>query len=413
MGMQSALSMVAEVSILRSEKGVAVIPPFCIVVKRMTGPLRQEVITTAHMLVVKVGSRVLTRADGSLDVERIKTLAAELAALVTSGRRVVLVSSGAVAAGMDRLGLKSRPKDLAKLQAVAAVGQSFLVEVYDGALRQHGRHAAQLLLTADDLDERSRYLNVRNTILTLFEYGAIPILNENDTVSVEELQISFGDNDRLAAIVTNLIRAPLLVLLSDVEGLYDGNPDDAAAKLVPLVTELNETTMALAQDRESQFSKGGMISKLKAARIATKSGENVIIASGRRVGVLAEILAGDEVGTLILAEGESVTSRKRWIGFAARLCGHLVLDPGAGKAVGQEGRSLLAVGIVRVVGDFKKGDVVGLKDGDGRELGRGLTNYHAEEIRKICGMKTGQIRAVLGHRPYDEVIHRDNLLVSR
>ena len=373
---------------------------------------RQKIATSAATLVVKVGTRVLTDESGALDRRRIATLAEELAMLVESGRRVALVSSGAVAAGMGRLALKTRPTDVAQLQAVAAVGQSHLIEAYDRALQRHNRHAAQLLLTADDLDDRVRYLNVRNTILALFEYGAMPIINENDTVSVEELQISFGDNDRLAAMVTNLIRSPLLVLLSDIDGLYDGDPADSGSKVIDTVAEIDAATLGFVCEKAAGVGKGGMASKLEAARIATAGGENVIIASGRRPGVLADIVAGKKVGTLFTAQGGSVSPRKRWIGFAARSQGHLVLDDGACRAIQQNGRSLLAIGVVEALGDFEKGDVVGLQSRDGTEFARGLTNYTSDEVRRIAGKRSSQIADVLGHRPYEEVIHRDNLALA-
>jgi glutamate 5-kinase len=374
--------------------------------------LRQEIAATADTWVVKVGTRVLTTPEGALDESRVAALAEQLHDLLSQGRKVALVSSGAVAAGMGRLGLRQRPRDLAHLQAVAAVGQSYLVEAYDRSLRGHGRHAAQLLLTTDDLDDRTRYLNVRNTILTLFEFGAVPIINENDTVSVEELLTTFGDNDRLAALVTNLIRAPLLVLLSDVAGLYDGDPAAAASKRVPTVTRLDESIFALVCDVAAGVSKGGMASKLRAARIATMAGENVIIASGREPGTLARIAAGDDVGTLVVAQGQAIAARKRWIGFTVQPRGWLVLDDGARRAVEKQGRSLLAIGVLDAGGDFHKGDVVALRDAAGAEFARGLVNYAADEVLRIKGLKTEAIAAALGHRPYQEVIHRDNMTVT-
>jgi glutamate 5-kinase len=374
--------------------------------------LRQEIAAAASTIVVKVGTRVLTRDDGSLDESRIEALAGQLHALMQTGRKVVLVSSGAVASGMGRLGLTERPKDLAKLQAVAAVGQSCLVQSYDRIFRTLGRPAAQVLLTADELDERPRYLNIRNTLLTLLEYGAVPIINENDTVSTEELETTFGDNDRLAAMVTNLIRAPLLVLLSDVMGLYDGDPREPGAKLISTVTKLDESIFALVRDKKTGLSKGGMASKLNAARMATLAGENVIITSGRDFGVLSRIVAGEEVGTLFVAQGQAITSWKRWIGFTAQPRGTLVVDDGARRAVESTGRSLLAIGVVDTQGDFTKGDVVSLRDKTGAEFARGLTNYSAAEVLRIKGLKTDAIAAALGHCPYQEVIHRDNMAVT-
>ena len=378
----------------------------------MTDLLRQEVATSARAVVVKVGTRVLTGADGRLDESRVAALAHDLHSVMETGRKVAMVSSGAVGSGMGRLGLSRRPSSLPQLQAVAAVGQSYLVEVYERSLSAHGRHAAQILLTADDFDDRTRYLNVRNTILTLMEFGAVPIINENDTVSVEELQTTFGDNDKLAAMVTNLIRAPLLVLLSDVEGLYDGDPAEPGSKLIPTVTRLDESVFSLVRDKATGLSKGGMASKLNAARIATAAGENVIITSGRTPNVLSRLLAGEPIGTLFLAQGQSVASWKRWIGYTAQPRGHLVLDAGARRAIETQGRSLLPIGIVDAVGNFRKGDVVALRDQQGAEFARGLTNYNAADVLRIKGIKVEQIAELLGHRPYDEVIHRDNLAVT-
>jgi glutamate 5-kinase len=381
----------------------------------VTNLVRQEIMTAADTVVVKVGSRVLTREDGALDDSRVGAVAEQLAALRLEGRKVVLVSSGAVAAGIGRLGWKRRPTDLAELQAAAAVGQSRLIESYNRALTPHGLHAAQVLLTAEDLQHRARYLNVRNTLLALFRCGAVPIINENDTVAVEELQISFGDNDRLAALVTNLLRAPLLVLLSDVEGLYDRNPSDPLAQVVSVVTNLDVAQRQFVIDgavgARLQLSRGGMASKLRAAGIAASAGESVVIASGRRPNVLVEILSGAEVGTLILAEGRTVASRKRWIGWTATARGRLTLDAGATKAVESSGRSLLAVGVAAIDGNFVKGDVVALCDLQGREFARGLINYSSTQMATIAGQATERIAELLGQCPYDEVIHRDNLVV--
>jgi glutamate 5-kinase len=377
--------------------------------------VRQEIMTAVETVVVKVGSRVLTREDGALDDNRVAAIADQLAKLRLDGRKPVLVSSGAVAAGMGRLGWKRRPTDLAELQAAAAVGQSRLIESYNKALAPHGLNAAQILLTAEDLQHRTRYLNVRNTIFALFGVGALPIINENDTVAVDELAISFGDNDRLAALVTNLLRAPLLVLLSDVEGLYDRNPSEPGATVVSVVTNLEEAQRNLVHDgvgpQRAQLSRGGMASKLRAARIAASAGESVVIASGRRPNVLLDILAGAEVGTLILAEGRAVASRKRWIGWSATPRGRLTLDAGATTAVESKGRSLLAVGVAAVEGNFVKGDVVALVDSAGREFARGLSNYSAPQMVTIAGQPTDRIAELLGQCPYDEVVHRDNLVV--
>ncbi len=381
----------------------------------MLDAVRQEIAATSKTVVVKVGTRVLTHEDGTLDHERVTAIAEQLARLMADKRRVVLVSSGAVGAGIGRLGLPQRPTDLARLQAVAAVGQSRLIEAYNRALESHGLHAAQILLTADDLNDRMRYLNVRNTLLALFQYGALPIINENDTVRVDELQRNVGDNDRLAAMVTNLLRAPLLVLLSDVEGLFDRHPSEPDAQVMPLVTQIDAALRDFQRQPAGRgphhLSRGGMASKLEAARLTVSAGESVIIANGRRPNVLVDILAGQTVGTLILAQGPAVTSRKRWIGLTAQPCGRVVLDTGAQQAVEAQGRSLLAIGVRRVEGIFQKGDVVSLCREDGQEFARGLINYGSEEMRRIAGHGTEQIVQILGHRPYDEVVHRDNLAI--
>jgi len=378
----------------------------------MTDLVRQEIAALASTMVVKVGTRVLTNEMGQLDHDRIAQLAGQVHLVLQSGRKVVLVSSGAVGAGMGRLGLKSRPADLAHLQAVAAVGQSLLVEAYERSLWVYGHHAAQVLLTAEDLEHRVRYLNARNTLLTLLEFGAIPIINENDTVSVDELRTTFGDNDRLAAIVTNCVRAPLLILLSDVDGVYDGDPALPGSRVIPTIERLDRSIFELVRDRASGLSKGGMASKLEAARLATAAGENVIIAKGRAPNVLGRIVAGEPVGTLLLAQGRTVAARKRWIGFTVKPRGRLMLDEGARQAVESRGCSLLPIGIVGVEGHFGQGDVVAVCDLSGTEIARGLTNYASEDIQKIKGLKTQHIAPALGTCPYDEVVHRDNMVLT-
>ena len=371
--------------------------------------LRQEVATAAHTVVVKVGTRVLTRPGGTLDDERITLLAEELNQIRESGRKVILVSSGAVGSGMGILGLTKRPADLAHLQAVAAVGQTRLIETYDRVFRKHGRHAAQVLLTAEDVDDRTRYLNVRNTLLTLLEYNAIPIINENDTVSVAELQTTFGDNDRLAALVTTLVRAPLLVIFSDVDGLFDGDPKEPTSQLIPTVSSFDDRIHSYVCDKLTGLSKGGMASKLKAAKLVTAAGENVIIASGRTPGLLPRIMAGELIGTLFVAQGKTTSQLKRWLGSSARLRGKVFLDAGAEQAIAVSGRSLLAIGISKCEGSFDKGDLISICAADGREIARGLTNYSAADLERIKGLKSDRIAQVLGHCPYEEVIHRDNL----
>ncbi len=376
----------------------------------MVNLLRREVIETARTLVVKVGTSVLSNEDDTLNLTRLAELAEEIHRVRETGRKVVLVSSGAVGAGMGLLGLSRRPQDLPQLQAAAAVGQARLIRHYDDCLNKHGYHAAQLLLTSGDFENRARYLNVRNTILTLFENGAVPIVNENDTVSVEE--IGFGDNDRLASLVTNLVHAPLLVVLSTVDGLLDGSPDDPQAKTIPLVQSWDESLLSLVTSDRSKRGTGGMQTKLQAVKTATAVGENVIIANGTRQGILTSILAGEETGTLFLAQGATVPAWKRWIGYTVPPKGKLILDRGARIAIERDGRSLLAIGIVRVEGNPEKGDVVAFLDENGEEFARGLTNYHSIEIRRVAGKRSEEIAEMQESLPYAEIVHRDNLVVT-
>ncbi len=377
----------------------------------MLDPVRQEVIALAHTLVVKVGTNVLTGPDGALQPDRLQALADQVQRVRASGRKVALVSSGAIGAGVGRLGLGKRPTDLRHLQACAAVGQSLLMRAYEECLTRHGVPTAQILLTAGDFDNRTRYLNARNTIVTLFEFGCLPIINENDTVSVAEIR--FGDNDHLAAMVTNLLQAPLLVLLTDVSGLYATDPKaDPNAELLATVPCIDGSVMDMAGASRSALGSGGMRSKLRAARLATAAGESVIMANGTVPGVLDRIMAAEPVGTLFLPHGSAVPAWKRWLGFTARPKGRLVVDAGARQAVQHGGRSLLPIGVVQVAGHFGKGDVVGLCDADGTEFARGLTNYSSADAERICGLRTEQIAEVLGGLPYEEIVHRDNLVVT-
>jgi glutamate 5-kinase len=376
----------------------------------MLDAVRQEIITSAHTVVVKVGTNVLTGADGRLDPERMQALTDQIQTLRRSGRKVALVSSGAIGAGMGRLELGKRPTDLRHLQACAAIGQSFLMRAYQQCLDKHGTHTAQILLTAGDVDSRGRYLNVRNTILTLFEWGVLPIINENDTVSVAE--IKFGDNDHLAALVTNLLQAPLLILLTVVDGLFATDPkSDPNAKKIETVPLIDSSVMDMAGGSRSTLGTGGMRSKIKAARLATAAGESVIMANGAQAGTIDAIFAGEPIGTLFLPHGTSIPAWKRWLGFAARPKGQLMMDGGACIAVQKKGRSLLPIGVVAVHGTFNKGDVVALCDKEGAEFARVLTNYTSSDAHRIVGLRTEQIAAVLGGVPYEEIVHRDNLVV--
>lgn len=379
----------------------------------MADPSRRTLADTSRLVIVKVGTRVLTGSDGLLDTARIEVLGRQFDALLSQGRRVVLVSSGAVGAGMGRMGLRARPQELAHLQAVAAIGQSSLIEAYERAFRGRNRHAAQVLLVADDLQDRARYLNIRNTLRALLDYGAIPVINENDTVSVEELRTSFGDNDRLAALVTTLLGADLLVLLSDVDGVFDRHPSEAGAARVPIVERIDGRIEGLACDRLGGVSKGGMASKIAAARIATEAGSHCVIACGRDDHVLERLMAAEDVGTAFLARGVTMPAWKRWLGWSADAKGRVIVDDGARAAVVDQGRSLLAAGVRRLEGEFATGDIVALATADGREFARGLVNYSIADLHRIAGLKTERIAEELGYCPYDEVIHRDNLAITR
>ncbi|MDR1964842.1 MAG: glutamate 5-kinase [Planctomycetaceae bacterium] len=375
----------------------------------MPSLLRDEILKISDVIVVKVGTNVLTYANGLLNEERIAQLTNDLCRMIALKKRIVLVSSGAVGAGMGRLGLTERPTELAQLQAVAAIGQGKLIETYERFLNDHEVHSAQVLLTADDLSNRKRYLNARNTIRTILDYGALPIINENDAVSVDELRTTFGDNDRLASLVANLFETPLLILLTDVDGLFDGDPGHPQAKLIPVVEHWSPDLLKMVADKRSSRSKGGMSSKLKAAKMITGSGGNVIIANGDNPETLGNLFAAQEVGTIFLTQNHFLTARKRWLGFAVRVEGTLVLDEGAAEAVHKKGKSLLPIGIIDADGTFEKGGIVSIIDRSGKEIARGLTNYGLKEVLLIRGKKTSEIQKILGTTGYAEVVHRDNL----
>jgi glutamate 5-kinase len=372
---------------------------------------RRQSVSDATTWVVKVGSRSLTDDNGQLDRIQVANLARQLLVLVDMGKRVVLVSSGAVASGVGKLGLPSRPTDLATLQAVAAIGQTHLIQVYEQTFAEHGRHAAQILLTASELDDRVAYLNVRNTLRRLLEMGAIPIINENDTVAVDELKTTFGDNDRLAGMVAGLLEGSVLAILSDVRGLFDRDPRDPEARVVSTVERIDESVEDMVRDRKTGVSKGGMASKLTTAKFVTNSGQSVIIAWGREPNVLIQLAQGETTGTLFLPQSKTLTPRKRWIGFSAQPAGQLVVDDGAARAMCIDGRSLLAIGVREVSGDFGKGDIVSIVNLQSAEVARGLINYSSTQVRQIRGCRSDRIEQILGQCPYEEVIHRDNLAV--
>lgn len=367
---------------------------------------RKQHLSAVRTVVIKLGTQVLSDADGRLDGPFLGTIAGQVAALQARGVRVTLVSSGAIGAGVQELKLAKRPTDLAQLQAVAAVGQRRLMDAWAAAFEPHRLPVAQLLLTREDVDDRTRYLNLRNTIGAVHDLGGVPIVNENDTISTDELaKISFGDNDILAALVTHALRADLLVLLSVVDGILDaeGNP-------VRLIEKLDEAR-DLVRAEKSALGKGGFNSKLEAARMVTESGEAMIVADGRTMNVLPRLLDGDPLGTLFVPSGKKLSSRSRWIG-SVRPAGTIYVDDGAVKALVEKNRSLLPAGVVKVEGEFGRGDVVVITGVKGTAVARGLSNYSAADIDKIRGKRTAEVRTLLGDAAYDEVIHRDNLVVG-
>jgi glutamate 5-kinase len=367
-------------------------------------------LTRARRLVVKVGSGQIASPSEGLDAKRISALAADIAGLVGERREVVLVSSGAIVAGTARLGLSSRRRSIPETQAAAAVGQSSLMWHYEQAFKRHGIKVGQVLLTAQDISDRGRYLNARNTLLALLDFGVLPVVNENDTVAVEEIKV--GDNDNLAALVAHLVDADLLVLLTDVDGLYTGDPQrDPAAIRIETVEAVTEEIRRLCFDEVGRVSVGGMATKLEAAQKAGASGIPMVIANGRERGTLGRLLKGEPLGTYFLPRDDRLAARKRWIAFAVPPQGRLMVDAGARKALTEKGKSLLPSGLVEVTGEFRAGEVVALAEPEGDDFARGLVNYDAGDLRKIRGAKTAEIERALGYKGLAEVIHRDNLVV--
>ena len=371
----------------------------------MSRQKRQDLMSRVRSVVVKLGTNVLANEQGLLDERQIVSIAEQVMALEKRGLRVSVVSSGAIAAGMGDLALAERPNALPQLQACAAVGQAKLMMMFDQALKAHGRHAAQILLVRGDVEDRSRYLNIRNCIAALQGYGAVPIINENDTVSVDEIR--FGENDILAAMVTNLLRADLLVLLTTVDGVFR---DKARQERFDVVEDMTEV-IAAADGTRSTLGSGGMPTKLQAAASVVAAGEMAAIANGRRPNILTDLLSGEPVGTLFLPKVRKMRAKQRWIGLTTRPHGKILIDAGAARAV--HGRkSLLASGITGVEGTFDSGDVVAIVDAESRTVAQGLANYSAADIARIKGLRTSQFAAVLGEYTYDEVVHADNLVLT-
>jgi len=369
-----------------------------------------DVVARARRLVVKVGSSLLTNEGRGLDHAAVARWAGEIATLRAGGKAIVLVSSGAIAEGMLRLGWSARPRAIHDLQAAAAVGQMGLVQAYERAFSHYGLRTAQVLLTHDDLADRRRYLNARSTLTTLLELGVIPVINENDTVTTDEIR--FGDNDTLGALVANLIEADALILLTDQQGLYTADPRrDPDATFVHEARAGDPALDAMAGGPGSGVGRGGMLTKVQAARRAARSGASTVIASGRESDVLTRLAAGEAIGTTLRAAPTTLAARKQWLADHVQLAGRLRLDDGAVKALVRDGKSLLPIGVTGVDGVFERGEVVGCYAPDGREIARGLVNYGSQDAARIVRRPSGEIEAVLGYVDEPELIHRDNLVL--
>ena len=367
-------------------------------------------VAVARRLVVKIGSSLLTNDGRGLDADAIARWAGEIATLQRQGRQMVLVSSGAIAAGMQRLNWSRRPQAIHELQAAAAVGQMGLVQAWESAFAAHGLRTAQVLLTHDDLSDRRRYLNARSTLRTLLTLSVVPIINENDTVTTDEIRL--GDNDTLGALVTNLIEADVLVLLTDQPGLYSADPRKHPAAIFIDGAQAGDPALeAMAGGAGSAIGRGGMLTKVLAAQRAARSGAATIIACGREDNVLTRLAQGEAIGTTLTAEQTSLAARKQWLADHVQTAGRVTLDDGAVRALTRDGKSLLPIGVVAVSGEFERGEIVGCFAGDGREVARGLVNYGAHDAARIARKPSSEIDAVLGYAEEPELIHRDNLVL--
>jgi len=377
---------------------------------QQTGNNRSDYFRSARRIVVKVGSNVLTGPDG-LDLLVIESLSDQINRLFRKGIEVLLVSSGAMASGQKKIGLSRRPDEIPKRQAMAAVGQAGLMLAYENAFSKYGRKVAQVLLTSDDLSgSRRRYLNARNTLYTLLSWRVLPIVNENDTVVVEE--IKFGDNDNLSALITLMMNADLLINLTDIDGLFTADPRTRSdAELIAEVSNINRSIEKIAGDIPGALGTGGMMTKIQAARKVTTAGVPMVIANGRAPDILENLFHDKGRGTFFVPAKDKLSNRKCWIGFTVKPKGGIKIDNGAILAIREKGKSLLAGGIIDVSGEFGVGAPVELTDREDRRLAVGLVNYSAGDLKKIMGCNTAQIKERLGHKPYDEVIHRDNLTV--
>lgn len=360
-------------------------------------------------VVIKIGSNILASAEQGLNTTRLRALVKDISEVIDAGHEVVIVSSGAVAAGLKKLNLRKKPDDIKLKQAAAAIGQSSLMWAYEHNFAKFGKKVAQVLLTRNDIANRLRYINAKNTMFTLMSYGVIPLINENDPVAVDE--IKFGDNDMLAALTAGLVEADMLIILSDVEGLYSKDPHEKGSKIIKHVDKITNRIEKMAGGKSSAVGTGGMYSKLLAAKQANDHGIPVVIMSGKKSSLLPRFIKGKEVGTYFEPRKERLSSKKGWIAYGVRAKGSIYLDEGAVKALTEMGRSLLPSGIARVDGSFEVGDCIKCNNAEGKKIAKGLTNYSSKDLEKIKGKKTSQIEKILGYKYSDEVIHRDNLVV--
>lgn len=370
----------------------------------------RDSVSNTRRWVVKIGSALITGDGKGLDRESLRHWVDQIADLIESGNEVVIVSSGAVAEGMKRMGWPKRPSNLHDLQAAAAVGQMGLVQAWESCFQRRGLHTAQVLLTHDDLSDRKRYLNARSTLRALVGFGVVPVINENDAVANDELR--FGDNDTLAALVANLIEADLLILLTDQQGLYDADPRIKTDAMLISHAQADDRSLEQMAGSGGSLGQGGMQTKVRAARLATRSGTATVIAYGRLPDVLARLKRGDDIGTLLTSTQEPDAARKRWLAGQLQARGRLTLDAGAVRVLRESGRSLLAVGVKAVHGQFRRGEMVVCLDESNHEVARGLVNYSADEARRICGRASNEIESILGYVDEEELIHRDNLVLS-
>jgi len=366
--------------------------------------------TNIKRAVIKIGSGVLTKDDG-LNIKAIRSVSRQVCQLIDRGLEIIVVSSGAMASGVKKIGLTKRPDDIPKRQAVAAVGQAGLMMAYEKAFDKFKQNVAQILLTSDDFSNRKRYLNARNTLYTLLSWKIIPIVNENDTIAVEEIE--FGDNDNLAAMISLLMEADILINLTDIDGLFTKDPRaHKDAELIPVVSAITKHHETIAGNIAGPLGTGGMLSKIKAAKKVTAAGIPMLITNGETSNVILNFFNGKNTGTFFTPVSEKLASRKCWLAFSSKPKGAIIVDPGAARAILTKGKSLLPIGIVDVKDDFHVGTAVELRDSKNKTLGIGLVNYSASDIVKIKGLNSNQIKKQLGSQPYDEVIHRDNLVIT-